>query len=231
MQRFTRQPNKVAAFLASEAGTRFKKLAGMLGSNGDGERANAASLATRLLRDADLTWGEVMGAGTANGAQRPSDGGQATRIRDLETRLKMSEAFCTAQGTRASAAEAQLRRAKTEIGKLRNELEVARREVQAAKAAFELAGTSHAQARDFFKKAEAAPGLKAGKPKDYATDFQRQINDLIDEIENAVELNDWEQGFLNSIRDLKYRITEKQWKKLQALAEQAGADASKVDPL
>ena len=39
---------------------RFLKLLGMFGSDHDGERANAAGLATKMLRDAGLTWVEFI---------------------------------------------------------------------------------------------------------------------------------------------------------------------------
>ena|SRR5438552_2098211 len=39
---------------------RFLKLVGMLGSAHEGERANAAALATRMLRDAGMNWHEFL---------------------------------------------------------------------------------------------------------------------------------------------------------------------------
>ncbi len=41
---------------------RLAKLCGMLGSNHDGERASAGLLADRLVREAGLTWADVIGA-------------------------------------------------------------------------------------------------------------------------------------------------------------------------
>lgn len=39
---------------------RLAKLCGMLGSDHDGERASAAAKADRLVRDAGLTWPEII---------------------------------------------------------------------------------------------------------------------------------------------------------------------------
>jgi len=41
---------------------RLVKFCGMLGSDHDGERANAARMADKLVRDAGLTWQHVIGA-------------------------------------------------------------------------------------------------------------------------------------------------------------------------
>jgi len=42
--------------------TRLSKIAGRMGSEFDGERAVAAQMATKLLRDAGLTWEDVISA-------------------------------------------------------------------------------------------------------------------------------------------------------------------------
>lgn len=39
---------------------RLQKLAGLLGSDGDGERANAARMCTNLLREHGLTWRDAL---------------------------------------------------------------------------------------------------------------------------------------------------------------------------
>lgn len=64
---------KIKNFIRNR-GPRFVALLGMLGSDADGERANAAALASKMLKDDQLTWGEIaeafsdsppaMGAGT-----------------------------------------------------------------------------------------------------------------------------------------------------------------------
>lgn len=73
---------------------RLARLAGMLGSTFDGERANAAALATRELQRAGLTWsavierafaqGERVRTGTAPAPDQPADDVamlQAVRVR------------------------------------------------------------------------------------------------------------------------------------------------------
>lgn len=44
---------------------RLAKLCGMLGSSHHGERANAAAMADRMVREAGLTWPQVIGASHA----------------------------------------------------------------------------------------------------------------------------------------------------------------------
>jgi hypothetical protein len=50
---------------------RFGKFCGMLGSAFDGERANAAAMATDLLRRNELTWWDVVKAATHKGNHTP----------------------------------------------------------------------------------------------------------------------------------------------------------------
>jgi hypothetical protein len=47
--------------------TRLVRVLGMLGSSELGERANAANFANRIVTDAGLTWGEVLGGVDADG--------------------------------------------------------------------------------------------------------------------------------------------------------------------
>jgi hypothetical protein len=72
------------------------RLLGMLGSNAIGERANAASLADRMIRKAGLTWLQVIGAGAKpRSTNTPhtdllNEENQRlkTRVGELEQRLK-----------------------------------------------------------------------------------------------------------------------------------------------
>jgi hypothetical protein len=50
---------------------RLIKICGMLGSNQDGERANAGKAATNLLNRLGLTWGEVLGKPATATAGKP----------------------------------------------------------------------------------------------------------------------------------------------------------------
>ena len=50
-----------AAPLSGERRTRLIRLLGMCASAFDGERANAAAMASRLLREAGLSWSDVIG--------------------------------------------------------------------------------------------------------------------------------------------------------------------------
>lgn len=179
--------SKVEKFLASPEGERFTKLAGLLGSEHRGERANAAAMANRLLREADLTWGEVIGGSApARGSfENPTDN-------MLAKRLEAVVAINRKQG-------AEIDQLKAEIEKLKN------------------------PPKDFRKR--KAPGVDWGTAnagKAYETDLQRDLNEAIDQIESAIELNDWERQFLTSIRDIKWKISPKQWARLKILADQAG---------
>ena len=49
---------------------RFIRLCGMLGSDFEGERANAAALASRMLRESGLTWRDIIGSAPASQGQR-----------------------------------------------------------------------------------------------------------------------------------------------------------------
>ena len=241
----------VSDFLNSPTGSRFKKLIGMLGSDGDGERANASAMATKLLKDAGLTWGEVMEkTGPAPGAShsRYTAGGYNTndRLELIALRNALSAVrrdLSSSEAARKSAestVKVQLKRleaARKENRKLKELLTAAEDNVAAAKRAFEVAGTSATEADQFFNKVGTGQrkGLKAssGRPKAFESPLHKQLNELIDEIESELELNDWESSFLTSLRDLKWKISPKQWAKLCDLAEHAGVEPMDyiIDPI
>jgi hypothetical protein len=57
--------------------------------------------------------------------------------------------------------------------------------------------------------------------------MHRSINELVDAIESAAtkrKLNDWAKEFLQSMRDIKFRLTDKQRAKLLEFADEAGVD-------
>lgn len=177
---------KAEKFLASPAGERFRKLVGMLGSDGDGERANAAALANRLLREVDLTWGEVVGAAPDGSFHNPtSDMLQRRLDAVVAINLRQKADIC-----RLEAEVAQLKAPKTDFRKR--------------------------------KGPNGTAWTTASAGKEYESDLQRDLNEAIDQIEAAIELNDWEVQFLVSIRTLKWKISPKQWARLKVLADQAG---------
>lgn len=67
----------MAAAIPPAVADRLVKLAGMLGSSFDGERANAAAAATRLLKDCDLTWPEFLAPAIARRSGPPPTGWRA----------------------------------------------------------------------------------------------------------------------------------------------------------
>lgn len=262
---------KVQNFLASPTGQRFLKLAGMLGSDGDGERANASAMANRLLREAELTWGEVL-AGTTTADSR---GGQQTTINDLRARLRVAEAGRAEAARRVNDLEHRLARATREGQNATENLRQTIRDLTAKLAkAHATAGAPNAaptvhhwsvvenpfdrlatitvrvpthEAMKVFTalsldptindldpvkagRSRAGTGEQSKKKRVYATQLQRQINELVDEIEAGVELNQWETDFVTSVRELRYKISEKQVRRLKILADQAGVECT-IEPV
>ena len=201
---------KIEKFLISAAGQRFLKFVGMLGSDADGERANASGMANRLLRKAELTWGEVLGSGPA-----PSQGGQQTAINNLVTRLRIAQDQLAASQRQVGALTANLRRANEMVALLSQDI----------------AGMKKAAAGPE-KPASAGTRSKPNRGGDraYATDFQRDLNETLDDISAAIDLNEWEQGFIENLRNYKLRLTEKQWNHLNRLARQAHVEVKVERP-
>lgn len=202
---------KPVAFLSSDAGRKFAKLVGMLGSAHAGEAGNAATMATKLLQEAGLTWGEVMGAGTSNGHQSRWNG-DAARLSILEGQLRMAHQTIASNSS-------EIHRLKGQIASLQTKLTVAEGEVLAARRAFEQAGPEVKM---------RTPDKDNDGTRKFASKMQAILNWTIDQIEDAIELSDWEQGFLKSMRELKWKISPKQFAKLEDMAERAGVDLSKL---
>lgn len=202
---------KIESFLASPAGQRFIKFAGMLGSNADGERANASSMASKLLIEAGLTWAEVLGTPA-------SQGGQQTRIRDLETRLRV----VTDNLRISDQANKELRRKLADRGaqgagdELVMKQKIARLERENAQMKAKLAETANPE----------FAGTGKPKRKKYASPDQEAMNKLVDEIEEMIELDSREAEFLDSMRKTKWKLSPKQYAWLARLAVSAGADFS-----
>jgi diketogulonate reductase-like aldo/keto reductase len=184
----------------------------MLGSDGEGERSNAAALATRLLKENGLTWSEtVSGAGTVQAPQQRWNG-DAARVSILEGQLRMAHQTIASNSC-------EIRRLKDQIASLQMKLTTAEGEVLAAWRAFK----------------QADPEVKMHSPdkdndgtRKFASKMQAILNWSIDQIEDAIELSEWEQGFLKSMRELKWKISPKQFAKLVDMADRAGVDLSEL---
>lgn len=175
--------SKVQTFLR-DRGQRFFAIIGLLSSDHDGERANAAAKATQMLKEAGLTWGELSGTlGTTPGSTADRYGRMA-----LEEQLNGAR-------QRAETAEKQVRH-----------LQQSQRE----------------QMRQIMDLQAEVARLKgaAGGPKPKYKTFNVRLNELIDQLEDALEMNDWEQGFIASIRQRNF-LTDKQQAKLIGLFKQA----------
>jgi hypothetical protein len=72
----------------TQARTRLVRLLGMLGSAHDGEIANAGRLASQLLRDLGLTWGDIIVPASWDGLNR-----RERDLRDVEKCLDRPELF------------------------------------------------------------------------------------------------------------------------------------------
>lgn len=120
---------------------RFTAILGLLGSDAAGEVANAARVATAMLRENGLTWADAVNA------------------------LGAAPAF------------------------------------------------------------SSGPSWKASGPKTsrQTPSFNEQLGKILDEIEDAIELNDWETSFVTSLRKRR-SLSEKQLNKLRDLAEAANVE-------
>lgn len=74
--------------------TRLIKLLGMLGSAYEGERANAASMIDRIMKEYKLTWTDVLGTATA-AQQQPSPPAGAGEGRDDFDSWMAMHSYCT----------------------------------------------------------------------------------------------------------------------------------------
>lgn len=196
---------KIQAFIRDK-GPRFFAIIGLLSSDAEGERANAAALATRMLKEAGLTWGELSGTfGSSSPGSYGSGSRQETVLRGLWEQAKL----------RAEAAEKQVRH-----------LQQSQREQQhlILKLQAEIARLRRPEPppRDYSRGEEWAEQKQAGTKPKYKT-FNVRLNELADQLEDALEMNDWEQGFVTSIRSRSF-LTDKQKAKFEALLKQANID-------
>lgn len=78
----------MSALLPSQDRMRLVHLLGMLGSDHDGERANAGRLADRMVRTAGLTWDQIIAIEPAARADRPKRGAPGTWMEAAEEILR-----------------------------------------------------------------------------------------------------------------------------------------------
>ncbi len=190
--------SRVKNFMKTQ-GKRFIAIVGMLGSDGQGERANAAALATKMLKEADLTWDEVIGTGTPRENSNNEMGLRAHIIRLEETNRKHLAA----------------------IGNLRRE-----NERLLAKVTKLEAGPSGT--RDYSMGDKAGPKHAYHSSSGKIKTFNFYINELIDQIESRLEMSEWEENFCMSIRQ-RNKLSDKQLFHLRRLAEKAGVPCEGLD--
>jgi hypothetical protein len=181
-------------------GKRFIAIVGMLGSDGQGERANAAALATKMLKDWDLTWDEVIGTGNAGEKSSSNDSALKAHIVRLEETNRKNLAA---------------------IGNLRRENE--RLLARVTKLEAGPSGT-----RDYSKGEQAGPKHAYHDSSGKIKTFNFYINELIDQIENRLSMSEWEENFCMSIRQ-RNKLSDKQLFHLRRLAEKAGVPCDGLD--
>lgn len=196
--------NKVQTFLRDK-GQRFIAIIGMLGSDADGERANAAAKATTMLREAGLSWAELS---ASLGSAPASYSGSTAAERVLHHRANQAEA-------RAAVAEKQVRH-------LQQAQRDQQRQILDLQAEVARLKRPQAPPWDYSRGEEWAEETKP-KPKPKYQTFNVRLNELIDKLEDALEMNDWETSFVTSIRSRNF-LTDKQRAKLEALCKQANID-------
>jgi hypothetical protein len=105
--------------LLEQSGKRFFSILGMFGSDSDGERANAARLATQLLRQHELSWTEISDAIAGAGPAPAPTRNQQQIIMALTAQVKSLNEQLIRERTEVKFLKAALEGAKKENERLR----------------------------------------------------------------------------------------------------------------
>lgn len=194
---------------------RFVAIVGMLGSSGDGERANAAALAGRMLQEAGITWGELVGALDAPAASRGRDysqGAATAQVLALQGELQAARRRLADSQRREEIATTSARSAEARVKSLESQLDAARRRIQ------QLDGTlqrMQAQKQGWTPfETEVQEWVRPG-----SEDHLGWINKLLGY--HQKKLTSWEIDFVSSFMD-KPVVSEKQYNVLKRIAEKIG---------
>lgn len=98
---------------------RLAKLCGMLGSSHDGERASAAALADRLIREHGLTWPDVIAAKPAQSVGADAHAAIALVLANLDLLNDWERGFIRDIAARTSFTEKQLAKLEVVAAKVR----------------------------------------------------------------------------------------------------------------
>ncbi len=219
---------KIADFWKTH-GKRFGALLGMLGSSADGERANAASLATRMLKEAGLTWADVSGSAPARDDAQirwwrlKAEAAEAQAASYAQTIHKHRQEIERLKAQLASAHSASVGRTHGAFGAVAEEI---LRDVRNRTA------TEQAQRqRETMRAYEEA--MRQNMRNQQAHAEQHSFEGYVRELVNAClarlpDVRAHERDFLTSIRG-RNKLTEKQVSWLRDICHRAGVECGGLD--
>lgn len=217
------QSPKVKQLLANK---RFIAIVGMLGSNGSGEAANAAALATKMLQEAGLTWAELVNAVPASGGPDPR---QSADFRILDALHRTQDALANIQ-RKNEALLSDLQAQKRHVSKLKLELDDGKRMIASLEAALKKANEQRRAAPGGFHFTDAPeedqrPRNAPPRDEAFQTRTYREIKDWLDRLVKEAwdDLSEWEVGFFTDFYEKKRALlTEKQYAVFKRTAEKTG---------
>lgn len=186
---------------------RFEQIVGMLGSSAEGERANAAALASRMLAEAGMTWAEVLSG-------RP---GATSGLSDAQWQLDVVMRSLKSARESHAKTDARLKTALDENRMLRDKLIEAERIIKTLQ---QPKGSVQEELETVLKR--SAPRRSKFTPSPERVFVK--LHDLLDDIEDNIILSDQERRFFANMRDWSGKPTAKQWSWLCKIAERAGVE-------
>lgn len=238
--------SKLKALLEND---RFIAIVGMLGSDGHGERANAAAMANKMLTEAGATWAEVLAAKGGSGG-RVDNHDELRLIREVQQlKRELRDAYALHQKAIEGAAKdkkaLKLARAENEkllaqhaqvvheLRALKTQIERLREVREAKKAAAQAKGFGFAHAPDFGEDEHDGPPRR-----DYSKGDQPgpkyaftgtipfpKIRGWLDMLEANFwdDLSNWEKDFFGDfITNKKAVKSDKQYAVFQRTADKLG---------
>jgi hypothetical protein len=190
---------------------RFVSIVGMLGSNGPGEAANAAALATKMLAEAGLTWGELL-ADAGGPGDRYAGGTDWNKETVLQAEIQQLKLRIGQLQRKEEAAETRARRAENHVRDLRKELATSVEREQQLRSQLQAA---QAKKGWTFDDDTAAAGSWVPPPPLAHHDW---LEDLLQYRDH--DLNEWERNFFTDFAEKNKPIkTEKQYAIFKRVAE------------
>jgi hypothetical protein len=188
---------------------RFIAIVGMLGSDGHGEAANAAAKASKMLKEAGTTWGELVAA-LEDGKGRGRGQSDPDTTYALQAALRHANAARQRWEEVARTAEKQLKEVSKEKNRLAELLHVTRTELEAVKGSIERLKAARNKGWTPFE--EAAPEWVKPGPTAHLSWLTEVMS------RHQKSLSSWEENFLLSFEG-KPVVSEKQYEILKRIAE------------